>query len=54
MSCALQELSLFFEDDVFASGVVVLTMNEEYLHNLPFPACRSCWGKNWIKPQFEM
>jgi hypothetical protein len=38
VSGALQELALLLEDNVFASRLLVMTMNEDYLQNLPFPA----------------
>jgi hypothetical protein len=34
----LQELALQLDDYVFPSGSAVMTMNEDYLHDLPFPA----------------
>ena len=45
VSGALQKLALLLEDNVFASRLLVMTMNEDDLHDLPFPAWLPCVGQ---------
>ncbi len=52
MAGALQELTLLLEDDVFPPVLLVMTMNEDYLHNLPFPAWLPSGDRSRINSQF--
>ena len=52
MSGALQKLALLLEDNVFAARLLVMTMNEDDLHNLPFPAGLPSGDRSLINSQF--
>ena len=42
VSAALEQLTFLLEYDAFTTLLLVMTMNENYLHSSPFPACPVC------------
>ena len=52
VSGALQQLAFLLEDDVLTSGLLIMAMDQDYLHSLPFPVCKPRLHGRRTKSQF--